>query len=190
VGAVVGPSLGGLLSRPCAPGGLLAGTAACTRTDAPLRHLPYLLPCSACAAFCAVAGLLAWRMPETMAPRAPAGAPKGKGAAAPNAPPPPLKGGEYEPLSVDAEEGDMAPLLQQRCVDGKDVELLPVAESRADAGSAAPASQPQPEAADAAPAGKRWFRNQQCVLTLLGYGASLLALVTMPWGCSNVLALF
>ena len=84
----------------------------------------------------------------------------------------------------------MAPLLPQRCVDGKDVELLPVAESRADAGSGAPASQPQPEAADAAPAGKRWFRNQQCVLTLLGYGASLHALVIRPRGRSNVLALF
>lgn len=172
---MVGPSLGGLLSRPCAPGGLLAGAAACTRTDAPLRHLPYLLPCSACAAFCAVAGLLAWRMPETMAPRSPAGAQKANGAAAPLAPPLALKGGEYEPLSADAEEGDVAPLLPQRCADGKDVELLPVADAQHDAASAAPVSQPQqpPQAGDAALGGKRWFRNQQCVLTLLGYGASL-----------------
>ena len=173
VGAVLGPALGGLLSRPCVPGGLLAGAAACTRERAPLRHLPYLLPCSACAAFCAVAGLLAWRMPETMAPRAPAGAQKGKGTAAPHAPPPPLKGGEYEPLSVEAEEGDMMPLLPLRCADGKDVELLTVTETRQDAASAAPTQHPQPGAADAALAGTRWFRNQQCVLTLLGYGALL-----------------
>ena len=169
---MVGPSLGGLLSRPCTPGGLLAGAAACTRPDAPLHRLPYLLPCSACAAFCVAAGVLAWLMPETMAPRAPAGAQKGKGTAVPLSPPPPLKGGEYEPLSADAEEGDMAPLLLQRCADGKDVELLPVAEVQREAASAAPASQPQPQAGDAALAGKRWFRNQQCVLTLFGYGAS------------------
>jgi hypothetical protein len=165
---VLGPSLGGLLSRPCAPDGLLAHAGACSRDDALLRRLPYFLPCVACAAFCAVAGVLAWVMPETMAPRAakaaaavvPTHAAQQGGAA---------KGGEYEPLSADAEEGDTAPLLPLRATGG-DVEMLPLPGGSPRGPRGAPPPPPQPEPPDATLPDKRWFRNEQCVLTLLGYG--------------------
>ncbi len=165
---MLGPSLGGLLSRPCAPDGLLAHAGACSRDDALLRRLPYFLPCVACAAFCGIAGVLAWVMPETMAPRAakvaaavvPTHAAQQGGAA---------KGGEYEPLSADAEEGDTAPLLPLRATGG-DVEMLPLPGGSPRGPRGAPPPPPQPEPPDATLPDKRWFRNEQCVLTLLGYG--------------------
>lgn len=162
VGAVLGPSLGGMLSRPCAPGGLFAASKACAADNAPLRHLPYLLPCVACSAFCAAAGVLSWCMPETMAPRAPAAA-ASAGARPPRALPAPLKGGEYEPLSAEAEEGEQAALLPRFSAAGSGVELLQVASAAGE--REPPPPPPEPVAAT------RWYRDEQCVLTLLGYGA-------------------
>lgn len=66
VGAVLGPAAGGLLSRPCAPGGLLGPAASLCLPGAPLHGRPYLLPCGFAAALCAVSGMLAHRLPETL----------------------------------------------------------------------------------------------------------------------------
>jgi MFS family permease len=66
VGAVLGPALGGVLSRPCAPGGLLGAASALCLPGGPLHGRPYVLPCFVSAALCATSAALAVRLPETL----------------------------------------------------------------------------------------------------------------------------
>ena len=65
VGAILGPVLGGLLSRPCREGGVLAGAASC-HPGSILDRQPYFLPCLTCSLMCALAGALSLKLPETM----------------------------------------------------------------------------------------------------------------------------
>ena len=65
VGAVLGPALGGLLSRPCREGGLLFGATSCSPGSI-LSRMPYILPCLFCSFLCGLAGCLSLRLPETI----------------------------------------------------------------------------------------------------------------------------
>ena len=139
VGAILGPVLGGLLSRPCRGGGVLFGAASCAPGSV-LERQPYLLPCLTCSLMCALAGTLSLRLPETMR--------KGTDAArpAPVREPCVVGDGEEQPMLLEVEMQQTAP--------PPDPDASPVA------AASAPAPAPPPV---------RWFRDRQCVLCLLGY---------------------
>jgi MFS family permease len=139
VGAILGPVLGGLLSRPCREGGVLAGAASCVPGSI-LGRQPYLLPCLTSSLMCAIAGALSLKLPETM---------RKATSQKPAQQQPCLVGdGEEQPLLLEVEMQDAAP--------------TPGPDASPPLGSdAAPAV--------AAPTTVRWFRDSQCVLCLLGY---------------------
>ena len=66
VGAVLGPAAGGLLSRPCAEGGIYGPASARCQPGTMLLAHPYLLPCAFASVLCATAGFLSYRMQETL----------------------------------------------------------------------------------------------------------------------------
>ena len=102
VGAILGPVLGGLLSRPCREGGVLFGAASCAPGSV-LERQPYLLPCLTCSLMCALAGTLSLRLPETMR--------KGTDAArpAPVREPCVMGDGEEQPMLLEVEMQQTAP---------------------------------------------------------------------------------
>ena len=142
LGAVAGPAIGGLLSRPCVLGGGLYDTVFCAPGGL-LTSRPYFMPCLVSSLLCAASGVLAWRLQETLGMQ-------GKAPVQHRANP---EGCTHE----------NAPLL------GDEVELREQTGERREHGE----SEAFPVVQEAIPSPAppvRWFRDQQCVLCLLGYG--------------------
>lgn len=144
LGAVAGPAIGGLLSRPCVEGGLLAGSLICVPGGL-LTSRPYFIPCLVSSLLCAASGVLAWRLEETLGLQ--------------------WKAPVQQRAHPEGCTEEVAPLLSD------EVELREQnGERREHDEHLSEALSVVQEAIHAPAPPVRWFRDRQCVLCLLGYG--------------------
>ncbi|KAK3237702.1 hypothetical protein CYMTET_52239 [Cymbomonas tetramitiformis] len=151
IGGVLGPLIGGSLSKPCSAEGLLLDTFLCPE-GALFARFPYLLPCLVAAAVNFLAAALSvCLLPETLAKKS--------------------EGSAYQQLALAEEKDDLEPIeielgkMRTDVAEGND----PLPQDMSANPNTKVSSREEVDL-DLEEGIREWYRDRQCILCLCGYG--------------------